>query len=207
MNPFVYHANPARVVFGAGAFARLHIEINRLGCRRALVLSTQNQIDLAHDAARLLGDTAAGVFDQAQMHVPAGIAAQASKAAMETGADCLVATGGGSTIGLAKPSHSPEAETHTIVLPHALAYNRKSTPRAMHILGRALDAEDGPRALFELARDNGAPTALRDIGLRESDIPVAADIALTNPYWNPAPLEREALLGLLQRAYQGEPPI
>lgn len=77
----------------------------------------------------------------------------------------------------------------------------------MQILGRALDAEDGPRALFELARDNGAPTALRDIGLRESDIPVAADIALTNPYWNPAPLEREALLGLLQRAYQGEPPI
>lgn len=93
------------------------------------------------------------------------------------------------------------------MLPHALAYNRKSTPRAMQILGRALDAEDGPRALFELARDNGAPTALRDIGFRESDIAVAADIALINPYWNPAPLEREALLGLLQRAYQGEPPI
>lgn len=102
MNPFVYQANPARVVFGAGAFAQLPAEIDRLGCRRALFLSTPNQIDLAHDAADLLGDTAAGIFDQAQMHVPAGIAAQASKAAKDTGADCLVATGGGSTIGLAK---------------------------------------------------------------------------------------------------------
>ena len=71
MNPFVYQANPARVVFGVGAFAQLPAEINRLGCRRALVLSTPNQVKLALEAAKLIGEAAAGLFNQAQMHVPA----------------------------------------------------------------------------------------------------------------------------------------
>lgn len=43
MQPFVYTAAPARIVFGAGSSAGLVEEIRRLGLSRALVLSTPQQ--------------------------------------------------------------------------------------------------------------------------------------------------------------------
>jgi alcohol dehydrogenase class IV len=100
----------------------------------------------------------------------------------------------------------PHAETHTIVLPHALAYNREAAPQAMQRIARALGTTDAAQGVFDLARDNGAPTALKDIGLKESDIDIALDIALKNPYWNPRPLERAALRALLVAAYEGRRP-
>jgi maleylacetate reductase len=30
---------------------------------------------------------------------------------------------------------------------------------------------------------------------------------LSNPYWNPRPLEREAIRELIARAYVGDPPV
>ena len=44
MEPFIYTALPARVVFGSGTLARVADEIRRLGRTRALVLSTPQQI-------------------------------------------------------------------------------------------------------------------------------------------------------------------
>lgn len=38
------------------------------------------------------------------------------------------------------------------------------------------------------------------------DLDRAADIALANPYWNPRPIEREAIRTLLQAAYEGTRP-
>ncbi|MFM7523740.1 MAG: maleylacetate reductase, partial [Betaproteobacteria bacterium] len=58
-------------------------------------------------------------------------------------------------------------------------------------------------------KDNGAPYALRDIGMQEKDIDRIAHIAVQNPYWNPRPVNTEAegaLRALLQRAWQGAPP-
>jgi len=55
----------------------------------------------------------------------------------------------------------------------------------MQRIARALGTTDAAQGVFDLARDNGAPTALKDIGLKESDIDIALDIALKNPYWNP----------------------
>lgn len=101
----------------------------------------------------------------------------------------------------------PHAECHTIVLPHAMAYNRSAVPAAMTRLAAALgQGEDGPGALFDLARDNGAPVALRDIGMKQQDLDKAADIAAANPYWNPRPVEREAIRQLLQDAWEGKRP-
>jgi alcohol dehydrogenase class IV len=51
MKPFVYIGQPARVVFGAGSLAQLVPEIERLGARRALVLSTPEQRASAKDVA------------------------------------------------------------------------------------------------------------------------------------------------------------
>ncbi|WP_106401321.1 maleylacetate reductase [Actinocorallia populi] len=99
---FTYEALPMRVVFGPGKLSALPAETARLGVRRALVLSTPGQRDLAERAASLLGDLAAGVFTGARMHVPATTVADALDRAARVDADGYVAIGGGSTVGLAK---------------------------------------------------------------------------------------------------------
>jgi alcohol dehydrogenase class IV len=101
----------------------------------------------------------------------------------------------------------PHADTHTVVLPHALAYNAPAAPQAMARLARALGVEsDAPAALQRLARQYGAPTSLAALGLPEAALDRAADLAVQTPYPNPRPLERTALRALLQRAYDGAPP-
>ncbi|MDH5538171.1 MAG: maleylacetate reductase [Rhizobacter sp.] len=102
MSPFVYQANPARVVFGAGSLQQLAREIELLGAHRALVLSTPEQADAARRVAEMLGTRAAGVFAEAVMHVPIETAQAARAEARRLGADCAVAIGGGSTTGLGK---------------------------------------------------------------------------------------------------------
>jgi maleylacetate reductase len=102
MYPFVYNALPGRVVFGAGALAQLPQELERLGAKRALLLSTQGRAEDARRLAASLGARAAGVYDQAVMHVPLPVAEDARRVARELGADCCIALGGGSTVGLAK---------------------------------------------------------------------------------------------------------
>lgn len=351
MDPFVYTGLPARVLFGTGTLARLGAEIDRLGCVRALLLSTPQQEKEVRALAATLGERAAGVFAGAAMHTPVEVTEQAMAAAKACGADCTVAIGGGSTTGLGKAialrtdlpqivvpttyagsemtpiigqteggkkttqrtlkvlpevvlydvdltltlpvglsatsginaiAHAvealyaqdrnpivslmaeegiaalgralpaikadprdrtarsdalygawlcgtclglvgmalhhklchvlggsfdlPHAETHTVVLPHALAYNRPAVPEAAARVARALGAGDGARALFDLAGTLGAPRALRDLGMPEEGIDRAAGLAVENPYWNPRPLERGAIRALIARAWAGEPP-
>jgi maleylacetate reductase len=352
MTPFTYTAHPSRVIFGAGALQQLGAEIDRLGARRALVLSTPEQADTAQRVAALLGERAAGVFAKAVMHVPIETARQAREVARSLGADCAVAVGGGSTTGLGKAialesglpivaipttyagsevtsvyglteggvkktgrdprvlprtviydpeltlslpyamtvtsafnaiahaaeglyapdtnpvialmaeegirasaaalsplQHNPQdvaarsqalygawlcgtvlgaitmglhhklchtlggsfnlphADTHTVVLPHALAYNAAAAPQAMARLARALGvAGDAPGAVQRLARAHGAPLSLAALGLPESALDRAADLAVLTPYPNPRPLERSALRALLQRAFEGAAP-
>jgi alcohol dehydrogenase class IV len=101
----------------------------------------------------------------------------------------------------------PHAQTHTIVLPHALAYNAAAAPQAMERIARALGGgASAAQAVYDLAARNGAPVALRDIGLKAEDVARAADIALRNQYPNPRPLERDAIRQLLQDAYEGRRP-
>jgi maleylacetate reductase len=99
----------------------------------------------------------------------------------------------------------PHAETHTIVLPHALAYNAPAISDVISRLKNLL-GEDPARALYDLAVGIGAPVALRDIGMPESGIPEAAKRALANPYWNPLPLDEKTIEGLIARAWAGTPP-
>ncbi|MCM0043554.1 MAG: maleylacetate reductase [Burkholderiaceae bacterium] len=103
----------------------------------------------------------------------------------------------------------PHAEVHTVVLPHAIAFNAQFAPEAMKRISRALHHHDAALGLYELAKDNGAPVALRDIGMKREDIARVAQIAVQNPYWNPRPVNAEAegaLRALLQRAWSGDPP-
>jgi maleylacetate reductase len=102
MRTFVYAQPSIRVVFGVGSFDRLAEEVDRIDARRALVLSTPGQRRLADEAAGRLGGLVGGLFAEAMMHVPIENARTACGVAERLGADCTVAIGGGSTIGLAK---------------------------------------------------------------------------------------------------------
>src|SRR5213595_1496245 len=99
---FIYQARPARVVFGAGSLQHLEREVLAMGAERALILCTPGQRATAEAIAARLGSRAAGVFDQATMHVPIEVARKARVLAGDLRADCAIAVGGGSTIGLGK---------------------------------------------------------------------------------------------------------
>ena len=351
MKEFVYIGRPQRVVFGPGSLRHLGREMEALGATKALVLCTPEQRPAAAKVVDLLGQRSVGIFDRAIMHVPIETARAARETAHSLGADCAVAIGGGSTIGLGKAialdsglpilaipttyagsemtpiygltergikktgrdervlprtviydpeltvtlpavmsvtsginaiAHAaeglysqttnpildlmaqegiaalgralpaivagdglaqarsdalygawlcgtvlagvdmalhhklchtlggsfnlPHAETHTIVLPHALAYNAPAAPVAMGRIATAFGKDHAPRAVFDLARDLGAPVALKDIGMAKADLEKACDLAMQNRYPNPRALEREPLMRLLVDAFEGNRP-
>jgi len=100
----------------------------------------------------------------------------------------------------------PHAETHTVILPHALAYNAPAVPDAMTRIAGALGVPDAALGLHDLARKLAAPASLREIGMPENGIDQAADLAVKNPYWNPRPIERDAIRELIARAWRGDAP-
>jgi maleylacetate reductase len=100
----------------------------------------------------------------------------------------------------------PHAETHAIILPHAIAYNEAAVPDLLAPVADIFGAKTAGRALHDFAIASGAPLALRDLGLDEPDLDRAAELATQNPYWNPRPVERAALRHLLQAAWAGRAP-
>jgi alcohol dehydrogenase class IV len=100
----------------------------------------------------------------------------------------------------------PHSETHTIILPHALAYNAPAVPDAIMRIGRAMGSTDPAQELYDLAQRLNAKTALRDLGMPEGGIDKAADLAVTSPYWNPRDIERDQIRHLLARAWSGRRP-
>ena len=348
---FVYNALPSKIVFGFGTLACVPDEVRELGCKRAFVLSTAEQEEIARGLAGRLGELCAGIFTRAAMHTPVEVTEQALELAMQSSADCTVAIGGGSTTGLGKAialrtglpqivapttyagseatpilgeteggkkttqrtmkvlpevivydveltlslppklsatsgmnaiAHAvealyakdanpitsllaeqgiaalanalpiimqrpgdraarsgallgawmcgnclgtvgmalhhklchtlggsfnlPHAETHAILLPHSTAYNRAAAPGAMARAARSMGAADAAQGLFDLVQGLGAPTALKDIGMREDNLDRAAELATTMPYWNPRPIERAGIRALLDDAFHGRRP-
>jgi maleylacetate reductase len=348
--PFFYESLPMRVSFGAGYRSKLADEVNKLGLKRVLVLSTEFQKDLAQEISDSLGDLSAGVYAKAEMHVPIETAQDAQRFATEAGADGCIAVGGGSTTGLGKaialeygtpiialpttyagsemtpvwgltadgvkktgkdprvlptsviydpeltlslpvgmsvtsgfnaiahavealyaPDGSPiislmaeegvralikalpnvagdpdnighrsdalygawlcgatlgattmslhhklchtlggtfnlpHAETHTVVLPYALAYNAPAAPTAVEALRRATGSTDPATRLRELSLELGAPASLRDLGLTEENVETAVDLATRNPYANPREVTAGGIRRLLTAALNGAP--
>ena len=344
---------PCRVVFGSGTLGAARAEVERLGGKRALVLTTPQQEAEGAKLGSALGPLYAGIFCGATMHTPVEVTGRALAAMGACEADCVVSLGGGSTTGLGKAlalrtgvnqlcipttsagsemtpilgetrdglkttvsdpavlpetviydvdltmtlpvsltatsginaiahaveapyardanpvtslmaeegiralvralpaiaansrdgdartealygawlcglclgtvgmalhhklCHSlggtfdlPHAETHTITLPHALAYNAPAVPDAMNRIAWAVGTTDAAQGgLYDLAKRLNAKLALRDVGMPESGIDRAADLAVTNSYWNPRPLERNAIRDLIARAWAGKPPM
>lgn len=348
--PFTCTINPARIVFGRGTLGQVGDEIRGQGGRHAMILSTSFQEKEARTLAGMLGDLAVDVFAGAAMHTPVSVTDEAMNAYEAAGADCVVALGGGSTIGLGKAiawrtdcpqiviattyagsevtpilgqtedgekttmrdpkilpevviydpdltlglpvamsvtsglnamAHAveavyakdrtpissmmavegvralrdalpaivkkpddvaarsdalygswlcgtvlgavgmalhhklchtlggsfdtPHAETHAIMLPHTAAFNAQAAKAELQPLADLFRGSIGG-GLWDFAGSIGAPLLLKDLGLSEADLDRAADLAVKNPYWNPRPVERQAVRDLLQRAWVGAQP-
>lgn len=351
MQPFVYNALPSRVIFGSSTLGQVAEELSMLGCSKALVLTTPEQRSAGEQLVEQLGRLCVGLYSNATMHTPIEVTRDALETVSRSGADCVIALGGGSTIGLGKaialntdlpqivipttyagseatpiigqtenglkttqrtlkvlpeviiydvdltltlpvamtvtsgmnaiahavealyskdanplisslaeqgiaaiarslprihlnPADSearsdalfgawacgtclgavgmsihhklchtlggsfdlPHAQTHTVVLPHAVAYNAQHVPVAMTRIAAALGAESAPGGLFDLAKSLGAATSLADVGMKEEDLNRATEIACASPYWNPRPIEPAGIAQLLANAFAGRRP-
>ena len=101
----------------------------------------------------------------------------------------------------------PHAPTHTVVLPHVLAFNQSHTPEAVAALSRALPGTADPaRRLWDLCRALDAPRSLAELGMQESEIDRIAEEATNRSYGNPRPVTREAVTAILRAAWSGDRP-
>jgi alcohol dehydrogenase class IV len=97
----------------------------------------------------------------------------------------------------------PHAETHSVILPYAMRYNTQAAPEAVAKVARALNVDDAATGLRHLAQEIGAPLSLAAIGLRREVLDDAAVQAVSNPYWNPAPVTLAGIRSLLTDALDG----
>ncbi|KAI4736939.1 maleylacetate reductase [Aureobasidium sp. EXF-12298] len=101
----------------------------------------------------------------------------------------------------------PHAETHTIILPHAVAYNALAIPEIMVKIASVLPGSEGDaiRGLNILLEKLGVSRALKEFGMQEEDIDKATEIAMSMQYANPRAMEKDAIRELIRRAWAGEP--
>jgi maleylacetate reductase len=346
LHDFTFPGISTRVVFGRGSIAQTLSEIERLGHKKVLTLSTVHQKADAERLANQLGSASAGVFAGAVMHTPVDVTKLALSAFKSSNATAVVSLGGGSTIGLGKAiamrtgadqivipttyagsemtdilgetaggekttkrdaairpetviydvdltltlpidmtvtsalnaiahgvealyapdrnpiieqmclaafksfakalpvvikdplntearSHVlyaawlcstalgyvsmslhhklchvlggsfglPHAETHSVMIPHVTAFNAVAVPEILNPVSEIFGG-----SLYDFALDLGAPMSLRSLGLAESDLDTAAEIATRNPYANPRPFGRDEIRALLQNAWSGTRP-
>ncbi len=157
---FVFTTLPARIIFGAGVVSRLPAELDRLGVRRVLLISTPVQRKEAEAVALQLGDRVAGVFDRAVMHTPTDVTERAVAVYDDLKADAVLAFGGGSTVGLAK-AIALRNDTTQIALPTTYA-GSEVTP----ILGQT---------------ENGLKTTIREARLLPGLVLYDPELSLTLP--------------------------
>jgi alcohol dehydrogenase class IV len=93
-----------RVIFGPGSVSALGRELERRGCKRALVITgnTLGRSRLLDKVKQALGPIHAGIFSGARQHVPSKTVDEAASQFEREQADCLVSFGGGSPIDTAK---------------------------------------------------------------------------------------------------------
>ena len=351
MREFEFEIAARRVVFGPGSRHRLAEEMGTLGSQRVLIIADPSHRSTAEEIAQQLGARCAGTYDRVTAHVPVETAEAGREQARQLDADCYLAIGGGSAIGLAKaialeiehpivavpttyagsemtpiwglteggvkrtgraarvlprlviydpeltmslPPHvagpsglnamahcvealyaenanpvmsllaeegvrslatalprvvarpedidaqaealygawlggltlasvgmalhhklchvlggtfnTPHAETHALMLPYVTAFNLGSAPDAERRLRAALGTRAVAVALRDLGQAVGAPESLKALGLAESDLQRAAELATQSPYYNPREVTTESVHALLQDAYAGVMP-
>lgn len=99
----------------------------------------------------------------------------------------------------------PHAQTHTVVLPHALAHNLPGlSDEVRERLAGAFGGSDAVEGLNRLLEKLGVERGLRKFGMKEEDVEKAAGLAMEREYPNPRKLEKEKIKEVIRRAWAGE---
>lgn len=101
----------------------------------------------------------------------------------------------------------PHAETHTIVLPHVLAYNSPEIPGVMKQLAAVLPGSNGDAiaGLNILLQKLKVVQSLKSFGFKKEDITRASELACANLYPNPRLIEKGPIHELVTRVWSGQP--
>lgn len=161
---FTYATAPTRIVFGPGRAAELADEMTRAGRAAAFLISTPEQADTAAAFADRLGGRAAAVYAKAAMHTPVDVTEDAMAAYSDSGADCVVAIGGGSSTGLGK-AIAYRNDAFQIVLPTTYA-GSEVTP----ILGQT---ENGLKTTVK------APSILPEVVIYDPELTASLPTAMS----------------------------
>lgn len=145
MQPFIYAPLPARVRFARGGRTQVGEEMRAIGRQRAMVISTPTRVALAEEVSDALGGQCAGILATARLHTPIEVTTAALDSVRQAGADCTVAVGGGSAIGLAK-AIAVRMDVPQIALPTTYAGSEMTDVHARTEDGVKHTAKD-PRAL------------------------------------------------------------
>jgi maleylacetate reductase len=101
----------------------------------------------------------------------------------------------------------PHADTHAVILPYSIAFNRDAVPEATALIAGTLGVRDAAGGVYELMHLACRKPSLRALGLSEPDLDRASDTVLAAPVSNPAPVTKESIRRLLQDAFGGNPPV
>jgi len=100
----------------------------------------------------------------------------------------------------------PHGPTHTVVLPHVIAYNTPAAPATMQRIADALGVPDAATGVYDLVADLGGPRSLGELGFDPESIPRATELATAKPYPNPRPVTPAGVAALLRDATVGRRP-
>lgn len=100
----------------------------------------------------------------------------------------------------------PHSPTHTVMLPHVMAYNAASVPRVMGRIADALGTATAPAGVYDLIAAAGGPTTLAELGMAEADLDEAARLVTAKTYPNPREVTRVGVRRLLGEAFAGTRP-
>lgn len=145
---FTFTQSAQRVRFAPGIRHEIGLEVERLGCRRAVVLSTPGKMEMAQQLAADIGAAYAGTIPLAEMHTPVGVTVQALAELDRLKGDCLVAIGGGSAIGLGK-ALALRTDLPQLVLPTTYAGSEATAVLGQTEAGRKTTLTDA-RVLAEV---------------------------------------------------------
>ncbi len=99
------------------------------------------------------------------------------------------------------------ADAHSVVLPHAVAFNVPALTEEMARLAEALRAPGDPAgALWDLAVASSVPTTLQTLGMPYDGLDEVAQRVADEVTSNPVPVTPEGIRQLLEAAWQGSRP-
>lgn len=100
----------------------------------------------------------------------------------------------------------PHGESNSVILPYATAYNETAAPEAMEKIRDAMGTNSASGGIYDFARLIDVPKSLKELGMRESDLDLAAEETIERTTYNPKKLDKKSVREMLQMAYEGVRP-